>query len=374
MAGGHLVIASGGTGGHFYPTLAVAREFLKERPEGKVTLLVSGKHAEEQTKIAADFGIKAIEIPSVRLPGMGIGMLSFPFKMLGCILKAKKVLKQLNADVLLGMGSFAAVPACWAVNTKKTPLVLHEGNSFMGLTNRVFIRKASAIGLALPLADMGQVKGRHSEQVGMPLREAIVEAAAGKCEKSADYLPSLGLSNDKKTVLVFGGSQGARAVNELFANTAALLNDVKDKIQFMHLTGSDDNAALENAYKEAGVAASIRRADPNIEQCYIASELVVCRSGASSICELSLFGKPLTLIPLPTAADDHQTVNAKVLESAGAARHFAQREATPEKLAALLKDFLENGAAWIAMGEKLRQFGKPNAAANLVHLILSVMK
>ena len=271
MAGGHLVIASGGTGGHFYPTLAVAREFLKERPEGKVTLLVSGKHAEEQTKIAADFGIKAIEIPSVRLPGVGLGMLAFPFKMFSCVMKAKKVLKQLNADVLLGMGSFAAVPACWAVNTKKTPLVLHEGNSFMGLTNRVFIGKASAVGLSLPLADMGQVKGRRSEQVGMPLREAIVTAAAGSCEKSPDYLPSLGLSNDKKTVLVFGGSQGARAINELFANTAALLGDVKDKIQFMHLTGSDDNTALENAYKEAGVAASIRRADPNIEQCYIAS-------------------------------------------------------------------------------------------------------
>ena len=255
MAGGHLVIASGGTGGHFYPTLAVAREFLKERPEGKVTLLVSGKHAEEQTKIAADFGIKAIEIPSVRLPGVGLGMLAFPFKMLSCIMKAKKVLKQLNADVLLGMGSFAAVPACWAVNTKKTPLVLHEGNSFMGLTNRVFIGKASAVGLSLPLADMGQVKGRRSEQVGMPLREAIVTAAAGSCEKSPDYLPSLGLSNDKKTVLVFGGSQGARAINELFTNTAALLGDVKDKIQFMHLTGSDDNAALENAYKAAGVAA-----------------------------------------------------------------------------------------------------------------------
>ena len=101
---------------------------------------------------------------------------------------------------------------------------------------------------------------------------------------------------------------------------------------------------------------------------------MVCRSGASSICELALFGKPLVLIPLPTAADDHQTVNAKVVESTGAARHFAQKEATPEKLASLLRDFLENGAAWAAMGEKMRQFGKPNAAANLVQLILSVMK
>ena len=374
MSDGHLVIASGGTGGHFYPTLAVAREFLKERPSGKVTLLVSGKHAEEQTKIAADFGIEAIEIPSVRLPGASLAALAFPFRMLSCVMSAKKVLKRLEADVLLGMGSFAAVPACWAVNTKKTPLVLHEGNSFMGLTNRVFIRKASAIGLSLPLADMGQVRGRRSEQVGMPLREAIVEAAAGSCEKSPDYLPSLGLSNDKKTVLVFGGSQGARAVNELFAQTASLLGDVKDRIQFMHLTGSDDNTALENAYKEAGVAASIRRADSSIEKCYIAADLVICRSGASSICELSLFGKPLVLIPLPTAADDHQTVNAKVLEAAGAARHFPQKEATPEKLSSLLKDFLANGAEWNAMGEKLRQFGKPQAAANLVHLILSVMK
>lgn len=374
MSGAHLVIASGGTGGHFYPTLAVAREFLRSHSDGRVTLLISGKHVEEQRKISSEFGIDAIEIPSVRLPGSLVGKLYFPFSMLSCVLKARSVLSQLRPSVVLGMGSFAAVPACFAVDGKRVPLVLHEGNSYMGKANRFFAKKARAIGLSLPLADTGQVKGTPYEEVGMPLREAIVNASRDDSPCDPAYRPSLGLANDRKTILVFGGSQGAKAVNQLFAQATKFLANVAEKIQFIHLTGSDDNAEIIEAYKSAGILASVRRADSHIEECYRAADLVICRSGASSICELALFGKPLVLIPLPTAADDHQTVNATVLEKAGAAKRLNQLTATPEELADVIRNALDDPQAWSERGEKLRQFGKPNAAASMVALIDRVLE
>ena len=370
----HLVIASGGTGGHFYPTLAVAREFMASCPDGRVTLLVSGKHAEEQASIAGKAGFESRSLPSVRLPNSIVSLVRFPFELWSCVRVAKTVLAELKPDVLLGMGSFAAVPACFAVDGKKVPLVLHEGNSFIGKANRLFMKKASAIGLSLPLFDKSQLRGCPATEVGMPLRDAIVSASAGNVQIPEGFLEGLGLKADgRRTVLVFGGSQGARAVNELVTGTAALLGEARERIQFIHLTGTDDNQAFVDAYRNAGVTASVRRADSSIEYCYLCADLVICRAGASSICELALFGKSAILIPLPTAADDHQTVNASVIEAAGAACHLPQRDATPEKLAGLLKDWLASPEKWAERDQKFKAFGKPNAAASMVKVILGVL-
>jgi UDP-N-acetylglucosamine--N-acetylmuramyl-(pentapeptide) pyrophosphoryl-undecaprenol N-acetylglucosamine transferase len=183
------------------------------------------------------------------------------------------------------------------------------------------------------------------------------------------FLPSLGLDSSRKTVLVFGGSQGAKAINELFRDSAARFSPWKDRLQFLHLTGTDDNEALQAAYKSAGVPASIRRSDASIENCYRAADLVICRAGASSICELALFGKPVILIPLPTSADDHQRINAETLVKAGAAKYFPQAQANPDTLLACLQDWMDNPAPWQTMGEKLKTMARPRAAATLTDLL-----
>jgi UDP-N-acetylglucosamine--N-acetylmuramyl-(pentapeptide) pyrophosphoryl-undecaprenol N-acetylglucosamine transferase len=278
-------------------------------------------------------------------------------------------LKRLNPDVLLGMGSFAAVPPCLALYGMKVPLVLHEGNAWMGKANRLALRRASAIGLSMPLARPEQAKGCRAVQVGMPLRQAIVDAANGVHRPLEECRALYGLTADRKTVLVFGGSQGARSVNELVMANLPLLKDVSGRLQFIHLTGTDDNQALIQAYADAGIPACVKRLDPDIEQCYLCADLVICRSGASSICELALFGKPLILIPLPWAADDHQTANAKTLEAIGAACHLAQKTATPEKLAALIRQWLDNPAEWDARGQALKAIAQPDATAKLCALL-----
>ncbi|NLZ62941.1 MAG: UDP-N-acetylglucosamine--N-acetylmuramyl-(pentapeptide) pyrophosphoryl-undecaprenol N-acetylglucosamine transferase [Lentisphaerae bacterium] len=362
----HLAIACGGTGGHFYPTLAVAKEYTLRG--GKVTLLVSGRHAEAQMDIARSYNFDVVKTNAVRSPESLLQYFTYPGKLWQCVREVRKVLLSLEPSVLLGMGSFAAVPACLALPRQQLPLVLHEGNAFMGKANRMLSRKASAIGLSLPLADRRQLHGCYAEMVGMPLREAIVLASEMPAP-SEYFLPSLGLDSSRKTVLVFGGSQGAKAINELFRDSAARFSPWKDHLQFLHLTGTDDNDALQAAYKSAGVPASIRRSDASIENCYRAADLVICRAGASSICELALFGKPVILIPLPTSADDHQRINAETLVKAGAAKYFPQAQANPDTLMACLQDWMDNPAPWQTMGEKLKTMARPRAAATLTDLL-----
>lgn len=365
----HLAIACGGTGGHFYPTLAVAGKFTAMGH--RVTLLVAGKHAGEQAAIAAKYGFASREVPAVRLEAGLLATLSFPFQLLGCVWAARRILTDTRPDLLLGMGSFAAVPACLAL-PRRTPLVLHEGNALMGKTNRFFMRKARAVGLSLPLADERQLRGARAAMCGMPLREALVEVATGKAAAPADYLQQLGLQAGRRTVLVFGGSQGARFINGLISESQALLHDVADRVQFIHLTGSDDNSDVIAAYAAAGIAAAVKRSESAIENCYAVADLVICRAGASSICELALFGKPAILIPLPTAADDHQTVNAQSMAAAGAARFLAQRDASPALLSDWLRNWLDEPAPWQAMGEAVRRFARPDAATAMARLLADV--
>ena len=366
-----MAIACGGTGGHFYPTLSIAKEFIGRG--GKVTLLVAGNHAAEQLALAAEQGIPAIEVPTVRLPAHVWQWPLFPFRMLSCRKAARKVLDSLKPDILLGMGSFASVPQCLAASADM-PMFLHEGNAFMGKANRWLIRmkRIAGVTLSLPLADEGQLHGVRSRFVGMPLREAIVAAARNPLPQG-EYLASLGLEPGRKTILVFGGSQGARFINGIFAGVAPLLKDVASQFQIIHLTGTDDNEALVEAYRNAGIRSSVRRSEPNIHLCYQAADIVFCRSGASSLCELALFRKPLFLIPLPTAADNHQFVNAKLLENAKAAKLCEQKHLDEPWLAAVIRDWLANGDQWNAAAKNLARFAKPNAAADAVDFMLETL-
>jgi UDP-N-acetylglucosamine--N-acetylmuramyl-(pentapeptide) pyrophosphoryl-undecaprenol N-acetylglucosamine transferase len=151
---------------------------------------------------------------------------------------------------------------------------------------------------------------------------------------------------------------------------AALLGEDAKRMQVLHLTGTDENAALVEAYAKAGLAASVRRADHHIENCYLAAGLVICRAGASTISELALFGKPAILVPLPTAAEDHQTVNARMLEQRAAGRHLTQGQATPETVTRLVRDWLDAPDKWADLGKRIREIASSNATNAVVDLLL----
>jgi len=361
-----IAIASGGTGGHFYPTLAIAREL--QRRQAEVTLLVAGRHAAEQLALAAKNGLPACEVPAFRLPEDLLSGLAFPARTMGAVAAARRRLRALCPDLLLGMGSFAAVPACFAARLEGVRLVLHEGNAWMGRANRFSSRWARVAGLSLPLVEGCRV---HCPTVrtGMPLRDALVTAAQQPAYPEA-FAAAAGLSRSRRTVLVFGGSQGARFINDTLAQTARLLGAAAERLQVIHLTGTEENAGLIQAYREAGVPAHVRRADPDIQNAYLAADLVICRGGASSICELALFGRAAVIIPLPSAAEDHQSANARVLSGSQAALHLPQAEATPARLAQVLAGWLADDRSFRAMAEAIRAFAMPDAAARMADLCL----
>lgn len=368
----HLAIACGGTGGHFYPSLAVAREFAALG--GRVTLLLAGKHVAEQASIAASASIAVRELPAVRLPRSLSQAILFPVRMLRCIMRARAELKDLKPDILLGMGSFAAVPACLALSRKELPLVLHEGNSFMGKANRWLIRKAESIALSLPLRYEKQLQGRKSATLGMPLRQAIVDGLSLPQATVSAYLDELGLSSERATILVFGGSQGAGFINELMLQSLADIAKLSESLQFIHLSGTDDNQALQQAYDAVAIPALVKRSEGSIEKAFHSAALVICRAGASSICELALYQKPLILIPLPSAADDHQRMNAEVLQQAEAAKLLPQDKANAASLCNLLTDWQNNPQQWQKMADNLCNFAHADASRKLAELLWETRK
>lgn len=361
-----VTMASGGTGGHFYPTLAIARELARHQAE--VTLAVAGQHADEHLRLAAENGLTARQVPAFRLPRNLQDAVLFVPRVMRSVRTARAALRETAPDVVLGMGSFAAVPTCLAAVRLGLPLVLHEGNAWMGRTNRFLSRWAVAAGTSLPLTADCRVRCRVV-RTGMPLRPALVDAAALP-GKPLDFLCAAGLQAERRTLLVFGGSQGARFINDLLGATVPLLGSRAASLQVIHLTGTAENAPIEAAYSAAGVRAWVRRSDPDIQNGYRAADLVICRAGASSLCELALFGKPAILIPLPTAAEDHQSANARTLAEAGAAFWLPQTQATPTELARRLGAWLADPAPAEHCGQAIRAFAVTDAAARMAQICI----
>lgn len=366
LTGKHLCVAAGGTGGHFYPALAIAAEF--RRQGGDVTMVVAGQHTDDHVAAAGTWGLKAVSTEAIRLPGRNpLQLLAFPWRFCQTWRQARLRLRELRPTVVLGMGSFASVPVGLAAGSEKIPLVLHEGNALIGRANRFLARRAAVLATSLPLRP-GQTSRCRQLCTGLPLRQALLDAAAAPTFPAA-YLEEIGFARELPVLLVFGGSQGARAVNGAVAGAAARLGPDATRLQVLHLTGQDDNAALLAAYAQAGVRAAVRQAESRMELALPAAGLVICRAGASTISELALFGKPALLIPLPTAAEDHQTANACMVAERQAGCHLPQAQATPERLAALIRQWLQQPESVSTWGKNARGLATPAAARDIVAIL-----
>ncbi len=410
----HLCISTGGTGGHFFPALSIAREF---RKTGRVTLFIAGHHTAEQVAVAEKTGFDAVPGEALRLPGCPGTLLLFPFRFTRAFLDARRNLAALKPDAVLGMGSFASVPVGLAAASLRIPLVLHEGNAVTGRANRFLSRWARRLAASFP-EQAGKKNVRCPVTVtGFPVRPELVEAAKSvavwQCDggtvetpdtspasspatataslsptatpphrhtatpaASAAYLAAHKLAPGSPTLLVFGGSQGARFINELVAETLSQLpEETRYRFQLIHLTGQEDNAALRERYERLGVQATVKRSETDMASAYRAASLVLCRAGSSTISELALFGVPAALIPLPSAADDHQTANARIAARNDAAILLPQPQATPETLLKILNAWLADPQAAAARGARLRDaMARPAAAGEVVAMALGELR
>ncbi|MBL0059714.1 MAG: undecaprenyldiphospho-muramoylpentapeptide beta-N-acetylglucosaminyltransferase [Elusimicrobia bacterium] len=322
-----VLIAAGGTGGHLLPGLAVAKA-LRERNH-RVHFVVK-KDRDSQSFLAREgFPSSAFHFegfPRTLSPRAAL----FPFAAGAALLAARRIVRREAPDVFLGMGGYLSVPAGLAAVLRRVPMVLHEQNTHAGLANRFLSRWARTVGLSFdPTTGLSPRVGR-TVWTGLPLRPDL------EPRDPAEARRSLGLDPNAFTLLVFGGSQGARALNAGILDAIPRLARERPDWQFIHLTGAADEEKARTVYAGTSRRAFVRAYFADMAAAYSAADFVVARAGANTVMELSLMGRAALLVPFPHATDDHQRSNARFLEKTGQARVLLEREMDVGKLTELL--------------------------------------
>jgi UDP-N-acetylglucosamine--N-acetylmuramyl-(pentapeptide) pyrophosphoryl-undecaprenol N-acetylglucosamine transferase len=336
---------AGGTGGHVFPALAVAQELAARG--WQISWL--GTPDSFESRVVPLHGFALDTIPAYRLRGQGPrGLLLAPFRLLRAMRDAARVLRLRRPQVVLGMGGFVTAPGGLVSRLLGIPLVIHEQNAIPGMANRWLARVARRVLEAFPGSFPA---ARRAQAVGNPVRHEIAALAA----------PAAPFGGRAPHLLVLGGSLGAQALNEQVPPALARI-EAADRPQVRHQAGRGKAAATQAAYAAAGVEAEVSEFVDDVAQAYAWADLVLCRAGALTVCELMAAGRAAVLVPYPHAVDDHQTANARFLTTQGAARLLQQRDMDPAVLAGLLSELLSDPAGLHAMGRAAEALARRDAA------------
>lgn len=348
------VIAGGGTGGHVTPALALA-EVLAE--QGDAVLVIGSAHGLEARLLPAA-GFELVALGSRQFMGQGVaGRLRGGLGILAAAARARGELARFSADAVISVGGYAAMPAAMAAVIRRTPLALVEPNALPGRVNRLTARFARRIflGHAGAARHLSLAAKERVHCLGVPLRVGLVRAftASARTRKPAPPF----------RVLVFGGSQGAHQINE--AVIGALPRLAKSPVEFFHQTGEADLVRVEAAYSESEVRGRAVAFEPDMPARYAWADVAVCRAGALTTAELALAGLPALLVPYPYAADDHQRVNARELERAGASGFLDPASLDGDVLAGALEELFAEPDRLVAMGQAASALARPDAAREI---------
>jgi len=347
----NVLIAGGGTGGHLFPGIAVAQELRKTRPHARILFVGTARGIEVRAVPRAGFDLALLPVSGLRRTGFfGLvrGLLLLPL----ALFKAVALVLRFKPQVAVSVGGYAAGPAVLASRILGVPCAVMEQNAIPGLTNKVLGKMSQTVFAALPSTAFDPQKLRV---VGNPVRSDFVPV------RSKVYTP-----HEIPQILVFGGSQGARAINEVMMDLAPLIAERQVSWKIIHQTGKHDHERVAKAYSEAG--ADTMEAVPFIDDMAVAYEradLVVSRAGATTIAELTVCGRPAILVPFPSAVDDHQTKNARTLERSGAAVLVPQPKLSAPGLLDLLSQLLNSHDRLVAMAQAARECGHPDAAKEI---------
>ncbi len=312
-----MAISCGGTGGHFYPGLSIAETLQKNG--GHVILLLSGAHAEKQKNIAQACGVQAIALPDMPNPHVLKNIPKFISGLIKGFFIARKIVIENNIDIVMGMGSFASLPPIFAAKLLKKQIYLHDGNARIGRANRILSRYAKHLWSAFDAVNADKVKCSCSVS-GMPLRPSITERQQFTKEEALLELNSRfgkNFKNSIPTLLIFGGSQGAQKINLVLPEFLKTMP--QSSCQIIHLAGPGKLEETSKAYDNCQLEYLLLDASSEMNLMYSAADLVVSRSGGSTVAELAFFGKAALLIPYPFAAENHQYDNAEFLAKHGGA-------------------------------------------------------
>ena len=358
-----LLIAGGGTGGHLYPGIAVARELLARAPDARVTFV--GTAAGIESRVIPREGFPLELIRSAGLKGKSIaallrGLMLVP---LGLI-DAARVLGATRPSVVIGVGGYSSGPVVMLAAVRGIPTLLMEQNAMPGLTNRSLARFVRAAAVTYEAAV--PFFGRKAFVAGNPVRPEFFETQGAYDEH--------GQPPGAARVLVFGGSQGAHAINMAMVEAAARLAAAAPRLAITHQTGERDVEMVRDGYRRAGLEARVEPFLFAMDREMKSADLVICRAGATTLAELTAAGRPSILIPLPTATDDHQRRNAEALVSQGAARMIEQRDLTGERLAGEMVALAGDPRERLEMGSRARRMARPDAAKVIVDKVLELAR
>lgn len=350
------ILAGGGTGGHVIPALAIANE-LRDRYGAEVVFVGTARGMETRLVPQAGYRLELVKVgalKNVSLVTRARTLVDLP----RAVLQSASFFGEFKPDVIVGVGGYASGPAMLAAALKRIPSVIFEPNYVPGFANRMAAKTAKAA--CVQFQDTCRFF-RNCTVTGVPVRKPFFEIQP----RIGDSAPSL---------LIFGGSQGARAINNVIVAALPILKEKLPQLRIVHQTGPKELEAVQQGYASAGVSAEVKPFIDDMPRAFADADLIVCRSGASTVAEITAAGKTAIFIPLPTAADDHQTRNAEALAKADAGVLMPQAQMTPEKLAAMIVGLFADPVNLRTMSENARQMSHADAAAKVAEIAVGLIR
>jgi UDP-N-acetylglucosamine--N-acetylmuramyl-(pentapeptide) pyrophosphoryl-undecaprenol N-acetylglucosamine transferase len=354
-----VVVAGGGTGGHLYPGIAVARELLRREPEAQISFAGTKRGIESRVIPREGFPLDVLRSVGIRGASpvaYAKGVALIPLS----LADAWRILSRRTPDVVVGVGGYSSGPVVVAAVLRRIPTLLLEQNAVPGLTNRSLARLVDAA--AVTFEETVTYFGRRGFVTGNPVRAEFLE--------SSDDAAGTSAHRGATRVLIFGGSQGAHAINMAMVEAAPKLAARHGGLAITHQTGERDLEHVRDSYRKSGLQARVEPFLFTMDREIKIADFVVSRAGATTLAELTAAGKPAVLIPLPTAADDHQRKNAEVLARAGAAEVLEQQMLTGDRLAERILALASDVGRRQAMGRAARTLAKPHAARDIADRVL----
>jgi UDP-N-acetylglucosamine--N-acetylmuramyl-(pentapeptide) pyrophosphoryl-undecaprenol N-acetylglucosamine transferase len=355
-----LMIAGGGTGGHIYPAIAIAREWLARDASRRVIFVGTERGLEKTIVPKAGFPIEFIGVGGLK--GKGIGELAKNvFRLPLGFVQAFRLVGKYNPAVALGVGGYSSGPVLVAAKLRGVPTIIHEANAFPGVTNRALAKIVKTVAVAF--ADAAPRLGRKDAIVtGNPVRAEFF--ATQQLRNSATH----------QRLLIFGGSQGSRVINDAMTGALLFLARFKGQIEIVHQTGPNELEKVKSAYRTSafGEARVVPYLDPIVDE-IAAADVVVCRAGAMTIGELSAVGRAAIFIPFAAATNNHQELNARVVERAGGGVVITEAELTPERLAGAISDVISSPDRSRQMGQAAKSLAAPEATKKIVDSIEKIV-
>src|SRR5579864_6679553 len=350
-----VILAGGGTGGHVIPALAIAQQ-LKKTFAAELLFIGTPRGMENRLVPAAGFELRLVQVGALKNVSLTT-RLKTSLDLPRAIGNSLGLLSEFRPDVVIGVGGYASGPAMAAAILLRTPTIAFEPNVVPGFANRVIARWVSNAAVQFP--ETGRYFKRF-KVTGVPVRPAFFEIAG---QRTGDPRP---------TLLVFGGSQGAHAINEGVVHAAPLLREKLPDLRIIHQTGERDLADTQSAYQHAGIDAEVSAFIQDMPGYFSRADVVLCRSGASTVGEIAAAGKPAIFVPFPRAADDHQKVNAEALAKHGAAVVVEESKLEGVWLAETIAALLQDRQRLRAMSQAARDLAHPNAARDIAKLAARV--